>query len=233
MHLCEFFSLKLNFCFLFHFPVADNQWRASCDRFVQSSVWKKAINHKFCSSFGRIRIFSLMVNTGSNTLELFLVSVTTLANDSFQAWTGLSIMENLLAIENSRFWFCFDWIWSSSFSPSDSSLSCVGFISTSYPQKLQVYLITRVNPSEESKHFDPEFPASSVKFTILDQFRSDAHPCKKHHDQEGPWSHWLVHKVKVESYTLWGWKSGRMAHHKQISEQTVLRNQCCCRKKGK
>ena len=126
-------SFHLNFCFLFHLPVGGSQWRISSDRFIECSVWKKAISHKFCSSFGRIRIFSLMVNTGSNTPKLFPVSATTLASDSLQVWTGLSLMENVLVIENSRCSFCFDLIQSSSFSLGDSALSCVRFISTSYP----------------------------------------------------------------------------------------------------
>lgn len=65
--------------------------------------------------------------------------------------------------------------------------------STSYPQKLQVYPITRPTPSEKNKDFDSEFLVKSLKFTRRDQLRSHAHSWMNLCDQRGPWSHWFKH----------------------------------------
>lgn len=68
--------------------------------------------------------------------------------------------------------------------------------------------------------FDPEFLPNawhSPNWTSLTHMPT---PEWRTVTREGPWPRWLKCNIRVESYTLWGWESERMDHHKQTSKQS-------------
>lgn len=173
----------------------------------------------------------------SNTLKLPLVSGTTLASDKNLGLNWLKRNRELLSliIENSRCWFGFYLIWSSSLSPLDSAFSCARFISRFYliSQTLQVYPITGPNPSE-SKHFDPDWTKHfgiSLKFTRLDQFKSHAHPWTKTCVQGRAMIPLAEVQGKGGISHPGGLRVKEDGSPKQTNQQTNQRNQHLCRRK--
>lgn len=183
------------------------------DRHIECSVQRKAINHNFSSSPVRIRLSSPSMSTGSDTLQLPVVSVTTLVRDKNPGLNWLSTMENLL-----KMLICL-WLDLEFRFPSSWLCSFLCWIHSTF------HLIASDAPGF-SQHKAKPIRGKQTFWPII-----SCQIPKIHHVGPicyMPTPEWITmtHWIRVDSYTLWGWESGRVDHLKQASKQKIPRNQC-------